>query len=62
MEVVPTFLLVHITLVKEAKVEVLGAGGRGGEKTSSGFDDFFEHGPKKKSWLLVLSSHGELGL
>lgn len=31
MEVVPTFLLVHITLVKEAKVEVLGAGGGGGE-------------------------------
>jgi hypothetical protein len=61
MEVVPTFLLVHITLVKEAKVEVLGAGG-GGEKTSSGFDDFFEHGPKKKSRLLALSSHGELGL
>lgn len=29
MEVVPTFLLVHITLVKEAKVEVLGAGGGG---------------------------------
>lgn len=37
MEVVPTFLLVHITLVKEAKVEVLGAGGRGGGEDQQWF-------------------------